>query len=636
MSTTNALIAMHAGPRPQVILLGMRLTVILMFINSQQLQTKKCTANLRWKHALLKQLVLTANSKASFFYHASILTFFLTYAPCANAAQGYVADFILKNGRVYADPYEGSTWAQAVSIRNGSILTVGSNLAAEKDKGLNTKIIDLKGRVVLPGFNDSHLHLVTGGLNLLRVDLTRVKTAGEVLERIRTYASAHPEAKWIFGQGLDPAILAGSITKTEIDSVISDRPVLIWHIDNRALILNSKGLEIARITPKTPDPARGGIKTGEIFKTQEGLPTGVLSGEAALEVSRRVDTPSLEEIKRAILLAQQEALAVGITSIQGGPIRGELEVQALSELHEQKQLHLRYALWGDLERPHEFLALKEKYKSLPEEWVRFETVKGFIDGVLSSHTAALLEQYSDLPQSRGEPFYTQTQLNELVMKANKLGFSVALHATGDRAAAMAINSYVQAAHLLFNARQRNRVEHLEVVPPFIFDKFGRNNFIASVQPSHLIYDRDAQNFNQARLGPSRVKTAFAFKSFTVARAPLAFGSDWPVMPLNPMIGIYGAVYRQNQDGKPFFGWMPQQKISIEQAIHAYTFGGAFATREDHVKGTIRDGKFADLIVLEKDPFKISGKAHLQNKVVLTIAGGKIVYDASVPAIKSAN
>jgi predicted amidohydrolase YtcJ len=333
-------------------------------------------------------------------------------------------------------------------------------------------------------------------------------------------------------------------------------------------------------------------------------------------------------------LAQEEALRYGITSIQGGPIRGEDEVRIVEEAYQHGELHLRYSMWGDLERPQEFLALQERHKNLPEEWVRFETLKGFVDGVLSTRTAALLEPYSDATKTRGEPQYTQDKLNELVLNANRLGLPVALHTVGDRAAAMGMTAFSTAKKLLFNSRVRNRMEHLEVVPQFIYDKFWQNGVIASVQPSHMVYETEAQNYNESRLGRERSKQAFAWKRFETAKVHIAFGSDWPVAPLNPMIGLSAAVFRQNLNGKPVMGWQPSLKISMEQALEAYAMGGAYATREDHVKGSLREGKYADLVILEQSPFKVSNKDLLKIPVSMTIVGGKVVYDNSGPQLRA--
>jgi predicted amidohydrolase YtcJ len=483
---------------------------------------------------------------------------------------------------------------------------------------------------MLPAFNDAHVHLMAGGLALSRVELGGAASIAIIQERLRMYATANSQKRWIIGQGWDASALAEKRqpTRDDIDSAISDKPVMLWHSDSHRLLLNSKALGLLHIDRDSPNPPGG-----EIAHDAKGEPTGILTESAAMEVARKVDNPSSEELRQALLLAQDQAQRFGVASVQGGPFRGEEELRALAEAHANNQLRIRYALWGELEKPQEFLALKEKYKHLPDEWVKFDGVKGFVDGVLGSRTAALLEPYSDDATTRGEPLYTQDRLNELVVAANRLGIPVALHAIGDRAVSMAVTAFAASKQQLFNSRLRNRIEHAEVVPPYIYPKIAENNIVVSVQPSHLSYETLAQSYNEARLGGQRAKQAFATHSFLAARAHVAFGTDWPVMPLNPMIGLFSSVYRQHFDGKPAGGWQPAQRVSLEQAIEAYTLGSAFATREEHVKGSLREGKYADLVVLDKDPFKSSPRDLLKIPVYMTIVGGRIVYDGSVPQLR---
>lgn len=614
---------------------------ILSFISSPLRRRKKPPAKQQWKLALLRPLVATAPEYRllTFIAPALIATGSLLLPALAHCATLVPADLILKNGRVYTDPLalpnptgRGPHWSQAIAIRNGNISSIGHDRAVERERGPETKVIDLKGRVVLPGFNDSHVHVMNGGLALLRLDLHRVTSIAELQEKLKAYAAANPSKPWIFGQGWEHERFAGRKlpTRGDLDAVVNDRPVMLWHADHHIAVLNTRALQANRITAGTPSP-----KGGEIQKDESGGPTGVLFEEAAFQAEAKVDRPSVTELREAFLRAQELALRFGVTSIQGGPIRGEDEVKAIEELLVEKKLKLRYSMWGNLDRFGEFVALKQKYKRLPEEWVRFDSVKGFIDGVLGSRTAALTEPYSDEWKTRGEPMISQDRLNELILSANRQGLAVALHAVGDRAVTMSVAAMVAAKKQLFNSSLRNRIEHLEVVPPFVFTKFTDFNIIASFQPSHMIFDTELENYNLARLGAARLKTTFALKSFLVSNAHLAFGSDWPVESLNPMAGLFAAVYRQNRNGRPVGGWQPVQKLSMQDAIDAYTLGGAYATREDHVKGSLRDGKFADLVVLERDPFKANGKDLLDNGVFLTIVDGKIVYDGSIPQLKAA-
>ncbi|MEW6057996.1 MAG: amidohydrolase family protein [Bdellovibrionota bacterium] len=560
----------------------------------------------------------------------AIITIFLsTIVHAQTGVSQTPADLILKNGKIYTDRLEGRTWSQALSVRGSNIQTIGSNQAIETEKGPLTKVIDLKGRVVLPGFNDAHLHFFSGGLGFSRVDLVGITNIPQLQDRLKIYAAANPSKPWVFGQGWDHTALKEKRhpNKIDLDAILTDRPVMLNHLDGHLVVVNSKALELLGIEKETPDPEGGRIEKNEL-----GEPTGILIEAAAWNAMAKVDKPSVDELRTAFKMAQEEAHKFGLTSIQGGPWLGEHELKVLEEMHKADQLRIRYSIWGELERPNEYLELRKKYRQLPEEWVRLDTLKGFVDGVLSMRTAALTEPYADDKKTKGEPLYPQDKLNELVLTANRLGLTVALHAVGDRAVSMSFAALAKAKRQLFNSRVRNRIEHMEVIPKYLFPKFTEFNIIASVQPSHLIYENESKNYNDARLGPKRVKDAFAWKSLIREKAHLAFGTDWPVMPLNPFLGIYGAVHRQHYNGKPRGGWQPAQRIILEQAIEAYTLGPAYATREEHVKGSIREGKYADLVILEKDPFQAKGKDLLKVSVSTTIVAGKIVYDTSVPMI----
>lgn len=566
----------------------------------------------------------------------AVLTFLaLAFTLTATAqSEAPVADMILKNARIFTDHPEGR-WAEALSARGGLIQSIGTWKALEKEKGPLTKVVDLGGKTVLPAFNDAHAHMAEGGLFLSRVDLNGVKTVAQLQERVRSYAAANPDKRWVLGQGWDHTAFPGQTfpTREDIDAAVSDRPVMLWHADHHILVMNTKGLDAMRIDADTPDPEKG---RGKILRDEHREPTGVFLEDAATQIGMKIDKPSHDELVQAFRLAQDQALRYGVTSIQGGPMfHGESELKILAQMNESKQLHVRVSLWGDLEKPQEFLALKERHKRIPEERIRFGAVKGFVDGVISARTAAMAEPYSDSPSESGEPAYTQERLNELVLAANRLGLPVALHAIGDRAVAMAVNAFANARKVLFNSRLRNRIEHVETAQPGIYARFTDFKLIASMQPSHLVYDDESENYNDARLGKERVKHAFAVKSFLKAGAQVAFGTDWPVMPLNPMIGLFAATQRQHYNGKPSRGWQPDQKISMEQAVEAYTLGSAYASHEEHVKGSIHEGKYADLVVLNQNPFRASGTAILKNSVHMTISGGQIVFDGTLPRIEPA-
>ncbi len=548
------------------------------------------------------------------------LSAFLLLALTLSAHAQNEPNLILKNGRVYSDldttGTSGRVWSQAISIRNGNIQSIGDDKNVLKEAGPATKIVDLKGRVVLPGFNDAHVHFIQGGLQLSRVQLAGITSIAELQKRVKEYAEKNPNKEWIFGQGWDNTAFPKEVypTKADLDAVVSNKPVMLYDADLHKAVVNTKAMEKLKIS---------------------GDSNGVLHESAMFNARDAVDKPTKEEFKQAFLSAQEQALQAGVTSIQGNSFLGPVEADILRDIYEAKKLQLRVSFWGTLDGAKEFSELRKKYADIPEEWIRMDTVKGFLDGVISSRTAALDAPYSDMPSTRGEPFYTQDKLDELVLTANRLGMPVALHAIGDRAVAQALTAISHAKRQLFNSRIRNRVEHIELAANHIYPKFAPLNVVASVQPSHMMYDNEAQSYNAVRLGKDRVQHAFAWKNLVKARTHIAFGTDWPVMPLNPLVGLWGAINRQHFNGRPLGGWNPSQKLTIEQSIEAYTLGSAYATREEHVKGSLREGKYADMIIFEKDPFKVRGPEFLKIPVYMTIVAGKIAYDGSVATIAPA-
>ncbi len=533
-------------------------------------------------------------------------------------------DLILYNGRVLTGPATQNKWAAAVSVSDGMVRKTGGNSEVLKDKDEKTVLIDLKGRVVLPGFNDAHLHIFTGGLSLGRLDLTGVKSLEEFKARLRTYDKKHQGTAWIFGLGWDHTAFKNPVypSRQDLDSVVANRPVFLWHIDEHFAVVNTKALEILKIDRNTEDP-----DAGKILKDASGNPTGMLIETAAAIQSHKVDNPTPSELKNAFIAAQREALKVGLTSIQGGFTHREHEnyIRVVESLHKEGLLKLRVGYWGELEDPAAFLSHKNKFKHIPESVLKFTHIKGFVDGVISSYTAALSSAYSDNPKTSGPANYPAEKLDELVLSANKEGIAVALHAIGDRAVDMAVTAFEKSRAAIPGFSLRNRIEHLELGFLEAYPRMQKAGIVASVQPSHMIYDTEAESYNDARLGAKRVQLAFAWKNLLDHNVHTAFGTDWPVMPLNPIVGLMGAVYRRHYNGKPAEGWVPKQKITMAQAIESYTLGGAYASGEEKLKGSIEPGKFADFAVYAKDPFKVSANELLKLPCDYTIIGGKIVY-----------
>jgi len=512
--------------------------------------------------------------------------------------------------------------AQAVAIRGNRILGVGSDAQMRAIAGRDPRILDARGRLVVPGFNDAHVHFLGGGFQLSAVDLRDARTPDEFVERIGRFASRLPAGGWVTGGDWDHELWPGAPLphRNMIDAVTDAVPVFVNRLDGHMALANSAALERAGVSRNTPDPAGGII----VRDPRTGEPTGLLKDSAMTLVSRLIPSPSIEQRLGAARAATAHAARLGVTSVQDMSANEDLGIY--QELDRRGELNTRvYGFWP-LPQWETVAALGVR-AGFGHERLRFGGLKGFSDGSLGSTTAWFFDPYKDAPETRG--LATDEMLPEGLMRtrvesADAVGLQVAIHAIGDRAnhEILSIFEHVAATH---GPRDRRlRIEHAQHLRPQDIARFGRGRVVASMQPYHCA---DDGRWAEKRIGPERARTTYAFRSLLEQGAVLAFGSDWTVAPLDPLLGIAAAVTRRTLDGKHPDGWVPEEKISVEQAVRAYTVGSAFAEFQDHVKGTLTPGKLADVVILDRDIFAIPPTEIDQARVVCTIMDGRVVFDA---------
>ena len=529
------------------------------------------------------------------------------------------ADLILTHARIWTGN-SAQTAAEAVACAAGRIAAVGSAAEVAKWGGPKTRVIDLGGRLVLPGFNDSHVHFFSGGANLAGVQLRDAKTQEEFRERIRAFAAKLPAGRWILGGDWDhenwtPARLP---TRQLIDQVSGDHPVFVNRLDGHMSLANSLALKMAGIDRNTPDPPGGAI-----VRDASGEPTGVLKDAAMGAVERVIPAPGGAEIEEAVRAAMRYAAGNGVTSVQdmsASPevLRAYQRLLARGELTVRISGHQPLASWKRLAD----VGILADFGS---SFLHIGGLKGFADGSRGSTTALFFEPYRDAPNTSGlanDEMIPESKMAQHIREADRAGLQVAVHAIGDKANHLILDMF-EAAEKANGARDRRfRIEHAQHLRPDDIPRFARLHVIASMQPYHAIDDgRWAEN----RIGPERARTTYAFRSLLDSGAVLAFGSDWPVAPMVPIIGIYGAVTRRTLDGKHPGGWVPEQKISVAEAVRAYTSGSAYASFEEGLKGTIEPGKLADLVVLSRDIFDVDPVGIADTHVDYTIFDGRVIY-----------
>ncbi|MCA1592150.1 MAG: amidohydrolase [Acidobacteria bacterium] len=570
---------------------------------------------------------------------ALTLLFVSTGSRATLYAQRRTVSLLLFNGKVFTSDARG-TVAEAVAIDGERIVAVGTN-AEIRAAYAGARMIDLKGRLVTPGFNDAHIHFLGGGRSLLLVNLMGARTLAEAKERVATRVREVKPGAWILGRGWDHTLWGGQWpTRADLDAVAPRNPVFLQRVDGHVSWANTAALKLAGVTRETKAP-----QGGEILRDAGGEPTGILKETAGGLVGRVVPGMTREEKLEAINRALAEARRYGITSVQDS-ISGYDTLALYRELLTQGKLTVRVSEWLDFSQPvAELKRQREEFGALKVDplRIRITALKGYVDGTLGSRTSAMLAPFSDDPHNSGIPRMSPEQLTSMIVERAQAGFQITLHAIGDKANRMALDGYetvkrdfpksywkssfpYQGLTVLQIASPRHRIEHAQVVAPSDFARFRDLGVIASMQPSHAISDK---RWAEDRLGEYRVQGAYAWHTMKAFGVHTPFGTDWPVEPINPYLGLYAAVTRQSTEGDPAGGWWPQQRVTIVDAIRDYTSEGAYASFEEHNKGQIAPGMLADLCVHTRDLLTIKPEEILQTEAALTIFDGRVVYERDV-------
>lgn len=554
---------------------------------------------------------------------AHLLAFLTFLASLVQSGEVVVADLVLLNGRIWTGVERAGrpVEVEAVACLGGKIISTGNSAEMRRLVGTRTRVIDLLGKRVVPGFNDAHVHFADGGQGLGGVVLRDAVSESDFRNRIGKYAESIAPGRWVLNGNWDhenwsPVRLP---TRELIDPVTAKNPVFINRLDGHMALANSLALKLAGITRETKDPP-GGV----IVRDGRGEPTGVLKDAAMGLVSRVIPEPTNEELAESIRLALRYAASQGVTSVQdmsAGPAVLAVYQQLLErdELTVRVSAHQPLASWENLAR----VGVRARFGG---ERLRVGGLKGFADGALGSTTALFFDPYQDDPTTSGLPsdeMIPPERLLGRIVDADKAGLQVAIHAIGDRANQIVLGMFDEVARLNGPRDRRFRIEHAQHLRSSEIRAIASQKVVVSMQPFHLIDDgRWAEN----RIGPDRAKGSYAFRSLINAGATLAFGSDWFVAPLEPLMGIYAAVTRQTLDGKRPAGWIPSEKINVDEAVRAFTYGSAFAEFEETRKGTIENGKLADLVVLSEDIFRIDPVRIRDTKVLVTIFNGKVIFE----------
>jgi predicted amidohydrolase YtcJ/beta-lactamase class A len=532
------------------------------------------------------------------------------------------ADLILTGGRIWTGD-KSTPWAQALASRADRIVRAGSNQDVMRLAGPATRVIDLNGKLALPGFIDDHTHFVSGGFELMSVDLRDARTQEEFAQRIRRQAQKVGPGRWITGGDWDHELWPGAPLPTRdlIDQYTANNPVSVERLDGHMVLANSLALKLAGITKETADPPGGTIvrdhKTGE--------PTGVLKDAAMGLVDKVIPQPTAAEYDQALEAALKEAARVGVTSIQDITLWPDYEVY--KRFRDSGRLTVRVYSRTPMRSWQRQADLVARF-GRGDQWLRLGGLKAFMDGSLGSTTALFFQPFSDAPNTSGlmaDDNIPEGKLKKNIVDADKAGLQCSVHAIGDRANNIILNYYEEAERANGSRDRRFRIEHAQHLLPSDIPRFAKLGVIPSVQPYHAI---DDGRWAEKRIGPERIQTTYPFRSLIDSGASLTFGSDWTVAPLSPILGIYAAVTRETIDGKNPKGWIPGQKVTVEEAVRAYTSNCAFAEFAEHEKGTLAPGFLADVVVLSQNIFDIDPDDIPKTEVVYTIVGGRMIHGES--------
>ena len=550
----------------------------------------------------------------------------------AQAASGPKADAIYVHANIYTGvpspgQFNSILREDAIAVRGDRIQAVGKSVDIQKLKGPQTQVIDLGGHFVMPGFNDAHLHLADAGLQKLDADLIGVKTLDQFRQRVLEKVETAKPGEWILGGGWDETLWAVKAlpSRWDLDEVSGGHPVILDRVDGHLAVANTRALQLASITIASRDP-----QGGQIDRDVNGQPTGILRDTAQGAVRAVIPQPAHEARRHGIEVALADLAEHGVTSAQDYSPDWE-NFQIYEELEKGGKLTTRISEWLPFDESIEELKTKRDSHAQSDLMLRTGMLKGFMDGSLGGHTAALLEPYGDEPGNSGLPRYEAAKLNDMAKDRVLAGFQLGLHAIGDKGIQLALDAFAEAEKAAREQKVkaanggddfRLRVEHAQVTTPGQIVRFKELKVIASMQPSHVLTD---MRWAQDRLGPKRTATSYAWAAFLDKGVALAFGTDYPVEPVTPFRGLYAAVTRKSEDGKQVY--FPEQKLTMDQAIAAYTTGSAFAEFREKEKGKLEPGMLADFVVLDRDITATAAEKVLGTRVLRTVVGGKTVYEA---------
>jgi len=502
----------------------------------------------------------------------------------------------------------------ALAVGGHKIVAAGDDATVLRLKQPGTKLVDLKGAFVMPGFNDAHVHLASAGQTKLSVDLNGCTSLADLLHRVGVAANQALPGQWLLGGGWDHTLWANQTlpTRQDLDRVTAGHPALFDRVDGHIAVANSAALGIAGVTRQTPNPAGG-----QFDRDANGDLTGIVRESPAQDlIQKHIPPPSSDLRRRAILLAVKDASAHGVTSVQDNSDWEDFLIY--QQLEREGLLTVRISEWLRFDDPVNLLLKHKSAQPADDRMLHTGMLKGFMDGSLGSRTAALLSPYVDDPANSGLPRYEQARLNAMTKERAAAGFQIGFHAIGDRAVEMALNALANGGPAM-----RNRIEHSQVVQPQDISRYKSLGIVASMQPSHLLTD---MNWAGARLGPQRAHFAYAWKAFLDAGVPLAFGTDYPVEPITPFRGVYAGVTRSNEAGNK--SYFPEDKLQIGEVLFAYTQGSAYAEFSDLYKGRLAPGYVADFVVLDRDLTAIPAAEILKTRVLRTVVDGRVVYEGS--------
>jgi predicted amidohydrolase YtcJ len=541
------------------------------------------------------------------------------------------ADVIFTHANIYTGTLDttaslgAGTRMEALAVAGDRILAVGKRADIMKLKGPDTKIVDLDGHFVMPGFNDAHVHLASAGLEKMTVNLVGTKTLDEFRDRLAAKCATAEPGDWVVGEGWDETLWPVVVlpTRWDLDEVCEKHPVYLRRVDGHIGVADTRALQLASVTVASRNP-----EGGKIDRDESGTPNGILREKAQQLVESAIPAPTHDKRRQSIEMALADLASHGITSAQDYSDWENFPIY--EEIERDGKLTVRISEWLTFDDSLQDLDLKRNAHPASDNMLHTGMLKGFMDGSLGSKTAALLEPYSDDPKNSGIPQYEPAKLNAMTKERVLAGYQIGFHAIGDKGVQMALDAFAEAEKAAKDAKvkaadggtdYRLRIEHAQVTTPQQILRFKELKVIASMQPSHLLTD---MNWAESRLGPKRAEHSYAWGEFLRRGVTLAFGTDYPVEPVTPFRGIYAALTRESEDGKK--SYYPAQKLNIEQTIAAYTTGSAFAEFEEKQKGKLEPGMLADFIVLDQDITAALPPKMQQTKVLRTVVGGKTVYD----------